>query len=296
MTAKTNAIVTPSHAPDFERCAILCESIDRYVTGYSMHYLLVDTIDAPLFRRLEGPRRRIITETELLPWWLRRVPSPLSPGGRRVWIGPRTLPLVGWHVQQIKRIAIAGLIDDDGLLYCDSDTAFVRPYDLADMWVGDAMRFYRHDHGAREVRAGDHMDWVAHAADALGIEKSLRQDHDYVGQFTAWKRSTILGMCARMEQVHGRHWVAVIGRKRKFSECMLYGAYVDGVLGGAGHHAVDRLTCEVRWFDPAPSDAELDAMIAGLKPGQVGIGVQSFVDMAPERFRAAVLGRRAAAA
>ena len=72
----------------------------------------------------------------------------------------------------------------------------------------------------------------------------------------------------------------------------------NGSLSGvpAGHHAVDRLTCEVRWFDPAPSDAELDAMIAGLKPGQVGIGVQSFVDMAPERFRAAVLGRRAAAA
>lgn len=293
---RTNAIVTPSFAPDFERCAILCESIDRYVTGYSTHYLLVDTIDAPLFRRLEGPRRRIITETDLLPWWLRRVPGPLSPGGRRVWIGPRTLPLVGWHVQQIKRIAIAGLVDDDGLLYCDSDTAFVRPYDLADMWIGDAMRFYRHDHGAREAGIGVHMDWVANAAEALGIDKACRQDHDYVGQFAAWKRSTVLDMCARMEQMHGRHWVAVLGRKWQFSECMLYGAYVDGVLGGAGHHTVDQLTCEVRWFDPAPTDAELEAMIAGLQSDQVGIGVQSFVDIKPERFRAAVLGRQVEAA
>jgi hypothetical protein len=293
---RSNAIVTASYAPDFERCAILCESIDRHVTGHSMHYLLVDTVDAPLFRRLEGPLRRVITETELLPWWLKRMPGPLSPGGRRVWVGPRTLPLHGWHVQQIKRIAIAGLVDDDGLLYCDSDTAFVRPYDLSEMWIGDAMRLYRHDHGVREAGVEDHKDWVAHAGTALGIDEDRRLDHDYVGQFVSWKRRTVLDMCAHMEQVHGRHWIAVIGRTRKFSECMLYGAYVDGVLGAAGHVVADRPTCEVRWFDPAPTDTELDAMIAGLQPHQVGIGVQSFVHMEPERFRAAVLGRRAEAA
>lgn len=294
--SRANAIVTASHAPDFERCAILCETIDRHVTGYTTHYLLVDTVDEALFRRLEGPRRRVITEAALLPSWLRRMPAALSPGGRRVWVSPFTLPLHGWHVQQIKRIAIAGLVDDDGLLYCDSDTAFVRPYDLSDMWAGDAMRLYRRDHGAQVARIGDHMRWAAHAGRALGIAQDRRQDHDYVGQFIGWKRRTVLDMCARMQRLHGRHWIAVIGRTRKFSECMLYGAYVDGVLGGAGHAVVDTPSCAIRWFDPAPTDAELGDMIDGLDASQVGVGVQSFVAMEPERFRAAVLGGRAAVA
>lgn len=295
MTPK-NAIVTASYAPDFERCAILCETIDRHVTGHSCHYLLVDTVDAPLFRRLEGPGRRVITETELLPAWLRRLPTALSPGGRRVWVSPFTLPLHGWHVQQIKRIAVAALLDDDGLLFCDSDTAFVRDYDLSDMWVGDRVRLFRREHGARDTPVADHMRWVEHAGRTLGIAEADRNDHDYVSQFVTWRRRTVLDMCDHIERLHGRHWVSVLGRSRKFSECMIYGAYVDCILGGAGHLVADRPYGAVRWFDPAPTDAELDAMIAGLEPYQVGIGVQAFVDMEPERFRAAVLGRRARAA
>lgn len=293
---RTNAIVTATYAPDFERCAILCETIDRRVTGHSTHYLLVDTVDEPLFKRLEGPKRCVITEADLLPSWLKRMPASLSPGGRRVWVSPFTLPLHGWHVQQLKRIAVAALVDDDGILYCDSDTAFVRDYDLSEMWIGDELRLYRRDHGAREARITDHIDWVANAGRALGIAEADLQDHDYVGQFVGWRRQTVLDMCAHMEGVHGRHWISVVGRTRKFSECMLYGAYVDGVTDGVGHRAADRPTCLIQWFDPAPTDAELDAMIAGLAPDQAGIGVQSFVAMDADRFRAAVLGLRAEAA
>ncbi|MBO6639266.1 MAG: hypothetical protein JJ920_16395 [Roseitalea sp.] len=286
---RTNAIVTASHAPDFARCAILCESIDRYVTGHSMHYLLVDNVDAPLFRRLEGPKRRVVTETELLPWWLKRVPASLSPGGRRIWVAPRTLPLHGWHVQQIKRIAIARLVDDDGLLYCDSDTVFVKPFDVSAIWTGDDIRLFRATDGALSALK-DHAHWITHAGETLGIAPAERTNHDYIAQFVTWRRQTVIDMCDHMERLHGRHWVSVIGRSRRFSECMIYGAYVEQVLDGAGHAPTAETLCPMQWFDPAPTDEELAAVVRNLKPFQVGVGVQSFIAIEPERFRALTLG------
>src|SRR4051812_7038988 len=78
------SIATPSYAGDIERCRLLCASIDRFVTGHANHYLLVEDRDVPLFRDLEGPRRRVIAESALLPSWLKSLPDPLSLGRRRV--------------------------------------------------------------------------------------------------------------------------------------------------------------------------------------------------------------------
>ena len=33
-------LVTPTYWRDLELCAILCESVDRYVTSFSTHYLI----------------------------------------------------------------------------------------------------------------------------------------------------------------------------------------------------------------------------------------------------------------
>lgn len=295
MTTKTNAIITASYAPDFERCRILCESMDAHASGYTCHYILVDGPDVELFSQLAGPKRKIIADTELLPWWLRRLPQSISPKGRRVWVGPRTVPLHGWHVQQIMRIAIAAHIKEDGLLYCDSDTAFIKDYDLSAMWRGDDMRLWRRTDGALTAR-NDHMFWVDHASHALGIPKAEGVLHNYVCSFVTWKRQAVLDMCARIEKTHGKHWISVVGAKRKFSECMLYGAYVDAVLAGSGHYSSEVELCPMQWFDPAPSDEEMRDLVSGLGEGQVAMGVQSFIPMDAKRFRDAVFGADAKAA
>mgnify|MGYP003411811708 FL=1 len=73
--AKKTALITASFGPDFERCKLLCETIDRHVTGYSTHYILVESADVPLFKSLETPRRKVIDEKDLLPSWLRPWPD-----------------------------------------------------------------------------------------------------------------------------------------------------------------------------------------------------------------------------
>ncbi|TGR93421.1 hypothetical protein EN852_038880, partial [Mesorhizobium sp. M2E.F.Ca.ET.209.01.1.1] len=50
------AIVTASYAPDFERCRLLCETIDRHVAGMAHHYILTEHRDVALFRQLESGR------------------------------------------------------------------------------------------------------------------------------------------------------------------------------------------------------------------------------------------------
>ncbi len=284
MTVKTNAIITASYAPDFERCKILCESMDQLATGYECHYILVDVPDVPLFKQLEGPKRKIITDRQLLPWWLYRPPKLLSPKGRRIWVSPLTVPLHGWHVQQIMRIAVAKHLTEDGLLYCDSDTAFLKPFDVSSIWNGENMRLWRQDEGVVEAKS-DHKQWQAHAGRALSIEKSAQVNHNYVCSFVTWKRQNVLDMCAHMEAKHGRPWISVVGSSRKFSECMLYGAYVDSVLGGEGHKTSATSLCPMCWFDPSPSEQELQTLIDELGAEQVAIGVQSFIPFDAQKFK-----------
>ena len=54
------ALLTPTYGRDLELCALLCESVDRHVTSFSKHYLLVPDCDVPLFARFESERRPIV--------------------------------------------------------------------------------------------------------------------------------------------------------------------------------------------------------------------------------------------
>ena len=109
--------------------------------------------------------------------------------------------------------------------------------------------------------------------------------HDYIGTLIAWRRDTLLTMCKHIEEVSGRHWIAAIGRSRRFSECMIYGRYADEVLMAAGHYHDGAEFCRVYWFAPAPTDAEFVAFVGAMTPEQVAIGMQSFIGDDTARIR-----------
>ncbi len=71
--------------------------------------------------------------------------DPLSLFRRRVWLSLKTQPLRGWHVQQLRRIAIAAHAKEDVLVFCDSDVAFVKPFDLSAFWRDGKVRLFRRD-------------------------------------------------------------------------------------------------------------------------------------------------------
>lgn len=279
----SSAMVTASYAPDFERCRLLCETVDRHVTGMSHHYILVERNDVALFRQLETKSRTVVDERDLLPSWLHAVNDPASLFRRRIWLSWKTMPLRGWHVQQLRRIAIAAHAAEDVLVYCDSDVVFLKPFDCAVFRSDGRLKLFRRDNALPGT--GDHATWSRNAGAALGIEHPAVSPHDYISTLIAWSRQDVASMCAHIERLHGRHWVEVLGSSRKFSECLIYGRFVDEVLGSVRHfHAAEEL-CRVHWTGSAMSDDEFQRFVAGMSPHQVAIGMQSFIGTDIDRIR-----------
>lgn len=277
--AVTTAIMTASYVGDYERCALLCESIDRFGTGAWHHYLLVERNDVALFRKLSGPRRTVISEAELLPSWLRSFPDPASFGRRRIWLSPFSLPLRGWHAQQLRRLAMARHVEADALLSIDSDVVLVRPFDPASLWRDGRLRMYRVDDGAFTSPVG-HLAWLAHAGDLLGLPRQIRPAHDYISNMVPWRGDTARALLDRLEAKSGTSWVRAVIASRDISECMIYGRFADEILMGEGHYPTERSLSHVLWFrETFPRTPEgLAEFVAGIGDDQVAIGVQSFVD------------------
>lgn len=286
----STAFVTASYGPDFERCRLLCETMDELVAGHAAHYILVERGDVPLFRRLQSGNRRVIDERELLPRWLHATRDPFSLFRRRVWLSGRTPPLRGWHVQQLRRIAVSEHVGENVLVYCDSDVAFVKPFDVGAFVRHGEVRMFRRDGALIGQKNTDHAVWSRNAGIALGIDAPTVSPHDYISTLIAWRTSATIAMCRRIEAVQGRNWVEAVASARRFSECMLYGRFVDEVLEGEGHFASGEEFCRVHWTGAPLDDAQFADFIASMGGGQVAIGMQSFIGTDIGRIRR-LLGR-----
>jgi hypothetical protein len=285
------AIATPSYAGDLERCRLLCASMDRFVTGHEVHYLLVEDRDLPLFKPLEGPRRKVLPESALLPSWLVSRPDPLSLGRRRVWTGVGALmrgvpPLRGWHAQQLRKLALPLSMAEDVVLFADSDMIFLRPFDLASLSRGGAVRLYRKPDGIAR-RMPRHAAWCEGASRLLGLPAPEFPSADYINNLVSWRRDRVAAMLARIEAISGRDWVSAVAGGRQFSEYMIYGYFVERALGldQAGHWSDPLELCKVYWVNEDVGGlAALESFDQELAPGQVAVGVQSFTGVPIERL------------
>ena len=282
------ALITPSYSSDYEHCRLLCDSIDRFIVDPPHHYILVDNDDHKQFSALCGPRRHVINELDILPSWLKSARQGFSADARKIWFSARTWPMRGWHVQQLRRIAIASHVMEEGLLYCDSDMLFVKPFDTKSLWKDDDLRLYRKDDGINDDLPDGgqlHKNWSQHAARLSGLPTVEFPAHDYINNLVSWRRELVTDMCRHIEEVSGKHWLAAIGSKRSFSECQIYGAYVDGVRNGAGHFPGTGALCQTYWSGEALTQDSLQRFLDTMQPNQVAVGIQSFTGTSPELLR-----------
>ncbi len=125
------ALVTPSYPRDLEKCTLLCESVDFYVTGFSKHYIVVRDDCLHEFAHLASPRRVLVAASQLLPRWLISLPRFINRRGRYYWWSLRTLPVNRRQVQQILKIAAACTLSEERYCFLDLDIVFFRPFDLS---------------------------------------------------------------------------------------------------------------------------------------------------------------------
>jgi Family of unknown function (DUF6492) len=278
------AVITPSYRGDFERCKLLCKSMDVFLTGGWHHYIIVETVDLKQFSLLAGINRTILEMEKLLPpsfHHLARIPII---NNRSLWFSWGTRFMAGWHVQQLIKMEMAFQLQELGLLYCDSDVFFVRPLNVSSLSENGQYRIY-----ATPVPFDEDVipnpKYISVSARLLGIKENVFPSATYVDNLVTWHGPTVRAMCAHIAQVSGRDWRVTLGREIFLSEYSLYGLYVDRISKDRSHLRTDHANlCKTFWHRHAIDDAELDKFCSDVGGSLVALGVQSFAGVAVERL------------
>lgn len=289
MTAGVS-LITPSYHRDFDACRLLCESVDAYVSGFDVHYIVVSGDDLKLFAPLAGPKRRIVDGATLLPPELVALPKFLSWKNRQFWWAPGIgKPVNGWHVQQLRKFAMAPAQPGARVMFLDSDNCFCRPFDAGAMGSGRAP-LYRETGGVNATRP-DHVVWWSNAHRLLGLDVPALPGDDFIGQMIVWDTQTVRETLARIERATGLSWWKALCRTRQFSEYMIYGVAASSDPEAAARHAaVTESPCLAYWDGPALDAAGFDRFVGGLRSDQSAIAVQSFTGTSIEMIRHFALG------
>lgn len=270
------AIVTPTYLPDLARCELLAESLDR-CTPDVPHYLIVDRRDRSAFIHLQRGRRRLIESEALIGNWMWRMPSRKS-----FWLSLKAPPVRGWIVQQILKIGAIEAIPERILVFCDSDTAFIRHFDRDDLLVDGKV-------GLLDVPFCDDTvrRWTAAARRLLGLPQHDGGYRNHVGNMICWNRETVKAMQQRIETSTGMNWQVALARTPSFAEYIIYGTFVREVLG---YDAVDHAPSTVplvkaSWGAALTTDAAIDAFFTNFDPRMVAVMVHSKDGIDPARYR-----------
>ena len=282
------ALLTPTYGRDIELCALLCESVDRHVSSFSKHYLLVPDCDLALFARFESASRSVLPASKFLPRWLRPLPRIIQRNRRQYWWSFRTTPVSGWHVQQVLKIAATIALPHERYCLLDSDVVFFRDFDLSRFEYPNAIPLLNMPDAvtAGEIR---HSHWVETAHRLVGLPRPRFPASDYIGHIIFWDQQTARAMAAKIEAVTGLGWVEALCRTREFSEYMLYGYFAQNQPGFSGGHTLTSGTpCVSYWDRPKLSQGELIQLLRRADEDHVAFSVASFSGTPVQTIRAAI--------
>ena len=270
------AVVTPTYRPDLTQCELLAKSIDRNVPDVA-HYLIVDRRDRAAFSHLQRGRRRLIESEEILGNWIRRMP-----GRRGYWLSLKAPPVRGWILQQILKIGIVDTVDERTLVFCDSDTAFFRPFSRNDLLMDAKIGLLDVDFINEEVRR-----WTATARRLLGLPARDGGYRAHVGNMICWNRETVKAMQQKIETSAGLKWQVALARTLSFSEYMIYGVFVREVLG---YEKVDHAPSTVPLVKPSwgldlGTESAINAFFSEFDPRTVAVMIHSKDGIAASRYR-----------
>lgn len=272
------AFVTPSYPYDLQRCGLLVESLDR-CCPQARHYIIVDRYDAKQFAHLSTERTVIVESESVIDREMRRLPGH---GG--IWVGVRTLATRGWIMQQIRKISASRFIDDETLVFCDSDMAFIRPFDRSNLMVDGKIGLLDIAYENDEVR-----HWTKLARELLGLPLG-GEVRGHVGQLICWRRDVMVAMQARIEEVQGVPWQRALARLRTFSEYILYGVFVRECLGyeNAEHRPSQVPLVKTSWDTSITTPAGMRSFFDTIEDPNIAIMAHSHDRIDWEAYRASV--------
>jgi Family of unknown function (DUF6492) len=264
------AVLTPSFRGDAGLFADLHRSVLANTPRSVVHHVVVPPSDAHLFREYEGARCLVWTHRDLLPRHCLSVPhaSGLALNLRRPWP-----PVRGWVVQQIMKLAGAAALDARAILIADSDTVLVREATLDQFSHNGGLWHHRKE---RAVTAGmeRHVLWHNVARKLVGLPgAAVPPLPDYVSPLCVWDPIVVRSLVARIADSTGRNWVDAVASQLHVSEFVLYGVFVDDILGGMG--PVDGDLCH-NYYERIPlSRADATAFADEIPESALGVMISS---------------------
>jgi hypothetical protein len=242
MSNSSIAIVTPSFRRDLELCRTLNRTVLEFLPQSVHHHIIVPRRDARLFRPLADSRTHIAFVEEIIPRGYVQIP------GTRRWLSKASVvPLHGWHVQQIVKIAAVAALSERIAVVADSDVMIVRDVDPSTFSRDGKTRLYRQSGGiTAEMKL--HVAWHRNACNLLGISPYGPPADDYIGMLISWDRRLVIDMCSHIEKVSGKRWDTAFGGARRISEYLLYGLFVDNVGSSRDRVWIDENShCHTHW-------------------------------------------------
>jgi hypothetical protein len=265
------AVLTPSFRGDARLFADLHDSVLANTAPSVVHHVVVPPSDAHLFRkRHAGARCTVWTHRDLLPRHCLSVPyaAGLTLNLRRPWP-----PVRGWVAQQIMKMAGTAAIDARAVLIADSDAVLLREPTLAEFTHNGQLWHFRRD---RAVEAGmdRHLLWHAVARGLLGLPGAASAPApDYVSPIAVWDPAVVRSLLEHITAATGRHWIDAVAGQMHVSEFMIYGLFVDHVLGGMS--AFDGSLCH-NYYERVPlTPADARAFADAMPPNALGAMISS---------------------
>jgi hypothetical protein len=260
------SLITPASRRDLEVCALQCESVDRYLSCYVKHHLIVPDDELALFDRFNAARRVVVPASQLLPAWLRPMPRLLQHKGQRYWWSLRTRPVSNSHLQRILKIAAADTFPESRHCILDADVVFFRRFDLS--------MLLRPRHAPLFEQVGDAdspnlLHRLRTSRHLLGLETSSFPATDFSARIAVWDRRATRAMIERIEIVTGVEWVEALCHARNVCEYMLYGSFVqDTPRHRLEHVSTSHARC-LSFGCPAPDRATIEATLRTADHGDV---------------------------
>jgi len=279
------ALVTPSYHLDYEVCRILIDSVHRFVPAEVAHYVIVSGDDVDLFRQCADERTRVLVQEDIVPERFWRVPF-----ARKWRVNPKTIPVRGWIWQQMVKLSIGNRIDADAYLIIDSDCLFVEPFDPRSLIVDGKVPFYREEKDWYRTNP-ESQKWSDVSRRMLRLPP-FEEPHSvgYINPLEFWRRDVLLKLHAHV--ANGRRPTALlhdVAWSIRFSEYVLYGVYVDKLLGLAqsGHYEFARHLSHEYWPETPLSPSQLEDFKSKRADGDVLVMINAKSRTPPKDIRKA---------
>nr|WP_323130388.1 DUF6492 family protein [Sinorhizobium medicae] len=178
----------------------------------------------------------------------------------------------GWIAQQLIKLEFVARSQDSVVLLVDSDVTFIRPFSADTFHRHGEVRFFR---AVDAIHAGlpRHICWHRVARELLGVRSCDRMPlNDYICWPMAWDPSVVRSMLRRVEEVTGKPWQTAVASQRHFSEGILYGVYVDEILGGMPY-SENTMLC-VNYYDETPFE-EIEKFASYITPNDIAVMISA---------------------